>query len=395
MKPYDVKKNYRLFLISILLMGVATALFKGVLDNYLADILNVSKSGRGIVEFFREMPGLFLLVILALFYQVAEHRILQAGLFVAAVGIVGFALSGSQVTTAVIFLVLYSAGEHILMPVMQSFAVHSAQKGAEGSALGVMRSLQSIGQVAGFFIVPVIFIFFSGLTGYHVSFIFVLLLVLSGLAVALFLKSDGEKVRRQRLYFRKKYLLYYILQNFYGARKQVFMTFGPYVLILNYGASPSVIASLMGFSAILNIFGSPLIGKIIDKIGYKKVMVGDTIILFFVCIIYGFAHHMFTFNTAYRVIAVVFVLDTLISHASMAASIYVKDLSDNRDEMTATLTTGISLDHLISIFIALVGGMIWEFLGIELLFVTAAVMALMNSLIALMIKTGNRGTEVI
>jgi hypothetical protein len=70
----------------------------------------------------------------------------------------------------------------------------------------------------------------------------------------------------------------------------------------------------------------------------------------------------------------------------MAASVYVKDLSATREEMTATLTTGISLDHLISIFIALAGGMIWEFLGIELLFVTAAVMAVMNSLVAMMIK---------
>jgi predicted MFS family arabinose efflux permease len=386
MRTDEVKKNYRIFLISMLFMGISAALFKGVLDNYLADILNVSKSGRGIVEFFREMPGFFLFLILALFYTIAEHRILQIGFLIAAMGVIGFLLSGTQPVAAVFFLVVYSTGEHILMPVRQSFAVHSAQKGAEGSALGLMRSIQSVGQVGGFFAVPLIFLFFSGITGFRISFFVVVLLLFASLFIAMKLKDDGQRVRRQRLYFHKKFMLYYVLQNFYGARKQVFLTFGPYVLILNYGASPSVIASLMGFSAVLNIFGSPLIGRIIDKIGYKKVMVGDTLILMVVCLIYGFAHHLFPMNIAYIVIASVFVLDTLISHASMAASVYVKDLSATREEMTATLTTGISLDHLISIFIALAGGMIWEFLGIELLFVTAAVMAVMNSLVAMMIK---------
>ncbi|MBC8452606.1 MAG: hypothetical protein H8D65_01980 [Spirochaetes bacterium] len=77
----------------------------------------------------------------------------------------------------------------------------------------------------------------------------------------------------------------------------------------------------------------------------------------------------------------------------MAASVYVKDLSDNREEMTATLTTGISLDHAISIFIALAGGFIWEHVGIEMLFILAAIMSAMNSLIALTIKTTKNRIE--
>ena len=171
----------------------------------------------------------------------------------------------------------------------------------------------------------------------------------------------------------------------------MFFTFGPYVLIMKYGATPEIIATLMGICAVLSIFVSPLIGKIIDRAGFKAVMVGDTVILFFVCLVYGFAHHIFPENIAFLVICGIFILDNLVSHASMAASIYVKHLSDTREEMTATLTTGISIDHLISIFIALVGGMVWEYVGVELLFVLAALMAVMNSLIALTIRTTHRG----
>lgn len=392
MKSNNSRKNYFVFLASMLCFALAFSLFRGVMDNYLAGSLSVSRSGRGVVEFFREMPGLLLFLILALFYRIPEHRILRIGFVVALGGIVGFALVGTRLVPAIFFLTLLSAGQHILMPVQQSFVIHSVPQGQEGSALGFMRGIQSIGRVVGFFIVPVIFVITADINrGYVTTFFCVILFVLAALGASFFLKDDGGHVKRQRLYFRKKYKTYYILQNFYGARKQVFITFGPYLLILKYGATPGVIASLLGACAVLSIFTSPLIGKIIDRVGYKVVMVGDTVILFFVCLVYGFAHYLFSMEIAYIVVCGVFILDNLVSHASMAASIYVKHLSDTREEMTATLTTGISIDHLISIFIALVGGMIWEYVGIELLFILAALMAVMNSLIALTIRTTSRG----
>ena len=49
-------------------------------------------------------------------------------------------------------------------------------------------------------------------------------------------KSETDK-SKSRFYFRKKFTKYYMLEIFYGARKQVFFTFGPYVLILFYGAN--------------------------------------------------------------------------------------------------------------------------------------------------------------
>ena len=384
--PY-IRKNYLIFLLSVLCFGIATALFRGVLDNYLASSLSVGKSARGVVEFFRELPGFFLFLIIALFYKIPEHRILRIGYVIALLGIIGFILVGPQLVPAVIFLMLWSTGQHVLMPVRQSFAVHSVKQGEEGRALGLLRSVQSMGQVVGFFIVPLIFVVSSGDSGFSTTFMFVILLVVGDLGVFFFLKAASGHVNRQRIYFHKKYTKYYILQNFYGARKQVFLTFGPYVLILKYGASPSIIATLMGVSAIMCIFASPIAGKIIDKAGYKAVMVGDTVIPFFVCLVYGFSHHFFPEHIAYFVICTIFVIDNIVSLASMAASVYIKDISDSREEVTATLTTGISLDHLISIFIALGGGVVWELLGIEVLFSIAAAMAVMNSLIALTIKT--------
>ena len=178
-----------------------------------------------------------------------------------------------------------------------------------------------------------------------------------------------------------------MLEVFYGARKQVFLTFGPYVLILFYGANAAVISLLFAISAICCFFMGPVVGKIIDKAGYKIVMIMDTVILVVVCFFYGFAHHFFPMNVAFIICCVNYVLDSIISLASMAASVYVQDISDNMQEVKATLSTGISVNHLITLAIALFGGLIWQKVGMETLFIISAVLGLCNSAYAATIKT--------
>ena len=167
----------------------------------------------------------------------------------------------------------------------------------------------------------------------------------------------------------------------------MFFTFGPYVLILFYGASTTAISLLFAITAICGFFASPLVGKLIDRVGYKAVMVSDTLILVIVCFFYGFAHHLFPRNVAFIVCCVNYVLDSIISLASMASNVYVQDISDTPEEVRATISTGISVNHLITILIALFGGWIWRALGIETLFTLSAVLGLLNSAYAASIRT--------
>ena len=199
-------------------------------------------------------------------------------------------------------------------------------------------------------------------------------------------KSEADATKR-RFYFHKKYTKYYMLEMFYGARKQVFLTFGPYVLILHYGADAATVSLLFAVSAVACFFAAPLIGKIIDKVGYKAVMVADTLILVIVCGLYGFAHHIFPKDIAFIVCCINYVLDAVISMASMASNVYVQELSDGPDEVKATISTGVSINHVITIFIALCGGWIWQAMGIEMLFIASAILGLFNSAYAASIKT--------
>jgi len=71
----------------------------------------------------------------------------------------------------------------------------------------------------------------------------------------------------------------------------------------------------------------------------------------------------------------------------MASNVYVKDLADNQEEVKATISTGVSINHVITVFIALFGGWIWEALGIETLFIISAIFGLCNSAYAATVKT--------
>ena len=382
-------EHYILFLLAMALFGIARGMFVGVQDNFLA-WLGIDRSGRGVVEFFREIPGLLLIFILSLFYRMAEQNILRISMLICVAGVTGMLLAANNVYFAILSLVIFNLGDHIIMPVRQSYAIHASAAGREGRALGFLRSLTSMGEVTGMIMAALIFLLpriqgdqeLGGRLGYSMVYgIAIAVLGLTFFAALRMARSTG-KLERKRIYFHRKFNKYYILEIFYGGRKQIFLTFAPYLLILEYGAGVTYIAGILGICSLINIVINLVIGRLIDKLGYRKVMIGDTIILFFACLAYGFAHRIFDRQTAFVVVSAVFVLDRMISNAAMAASVYVGRISRDKEEMTATLTTGLSVNHLVTIFIALSGGVIWEHVGIELLFSLAALMAAANSLFA-------------
>ena len=404
-RPRFIDNTYRSdakvgrFLSVLILFGVSFGFYRGIQDNYLAEIIKISPFERGIVEFFRETPGLLLILILALMYRFADSKIFKIGIAITAGGVTGLFLTSSSdffmtKIFVVLFMVMFSTGEHIIMPVRATLAMDLAKREKSGESLGITGSIGQLGNIAGFILVTVIFFILgkkgfsrTDVIGYRIVFGISASLMLTAALVAAALRETTLKSPRQRFYFAKKFRKFYMLEVFYGARKQIFLTFAPYVLITQYGASPSVMSLLYTICAVFGMLCSPLVGKIIDKAGYKAVMIVDTLILIVVCILYGFAHRIFP-NTgiAFIVVCCNFVLDAVISIASMASNVYVQRIASNQEEITATLSTGISVNHVISIFIALVGGLIWEKTGIEVLFTLSAFLGLLNSIYAATIK---------
>jgi MFS family permease len=378
------------FLLSMLIFGVVTGLYGAVLNNYLHEILSITRLERGIVEFPRELPGLLLFLIIAALYRFSETRIMLLAMLASLAGLIGLGFMGAGRSAAILLIVLFSTGEHMMMPIRNSIGIHMAQPGKEGLALGGVGSFANAGQVVGQYIVPVIFLIMpvavnapNRFSVYRISFFVAGAILLIGVVFAWRLGKSSLQVKRTKLHFRRKFSKYYVLEAFFGARKQVFLTFAPYVLIVKYGAPTELIAALYGVWSLSNIFLSPLIGRLIDRIGYKKILVADTMILFILCFLYGFAHRVLPTQVAYVLICCVFVLDAILFIAGMARTVYVKSNSVSADEVTSTLSAGISINHLISIAIAIAGGLLWERLGMEVLFSVAGLFALGSFLFAL------------
>ena len=382
LKTFFKTDDFMIFLGTMFLFGIATGLFMGVLNNFLAEILHISRFERGLVEFLRELPGLGLILLLALLYRYSETRIIRLAILVCFLGLVGLILTGPNRIVSIMFIVIWSTGEHLVMPVRQSIALHSAHEGKEGRVMGITGSFGNIGQVTGYYIVPLVFLLVkkrapstgehSAVLPFKIVFLIAALFLIIGFLFSTRFHKSTHHVRKERLYVRKKYLRYYILEMFFGARKQVFFTFAPFVLILNYNASTEFIAILYGIYSMINIFLNPLMGKLVDKVGYRIVLIFDALLLISICLLYGFSHHLFPEKIAFIVVSIVFVLDGMLFVVGMTRSLYARSISKEQKELTATLSTGISINHLFSIIIALLGGLLWERLGLEPLFIFAA-----------------------
>ncbi|GHV79569.1 MFS transporter [Spirochaetia bacterium] len=396
---YRPDAKYLRFLAVLLTYGISYGLYRGIQDNYLAELVHITNFERGVVEFFREIPGLLVVLIFAILYRLSESRVFKIGLIIMVAGLSGLLFAGTGKFMVVLFMVVYSLGEHIVLPLRSTISMHLAKKETGGVALGVTGALDQAGRITGFILVTILFLI-AGHFGYQrndilpfkVIFGISAAFMITAVVFVLPMEETQNKSPRRRFYFAKKFSKFYMLEVFYGARKQVFLTFAPYVLILHYGADASVIALLMAVSAGLSIVFNPLIGKLIDKLGYKTIMVADTLILVVVCFFYGFAHRLFPPRIAYMVVCANYIMDAIISLASMASSVYVQDIAASQEEVTATLSTGISVNHVISIFIALMGGWIWKVTGIEVLFSLSAFLGILNSIYAATIKKPEPGT---
>ena len=380
---------FRFFLLSVLVTGLSYGLYKGVLDNFLVEVVAMGEMDRGVTEFFRELPGIALIFILAAFYMLSAQTLYKIGALVMLIGMAMHAVLPPSKVLIILAICVYSIGEHIQIGMKSTLSLQFAKPDRGGAALGIQNSSNQIGTLIGYLVIVGVFTLLpAGQEAYRIVFAAAAGLALISLLLSPRITGSSQTDRnKRRFYFHKKYFKYYMLEMFYGARKQVFLTFGPYVLILFYGADAATISLLFAVSAIACFFASPIVGRIIDKLGYKTVMVADTLILVIVCFCYGFAHHIFPKDIAFIVCCVNYVLDAVISLASMASNVYVQDLSDNQDEVKATISTGVSINHVITIFIALFGGWIWQTLGIETLFIISAVLGLCNSAYAATIKT--------
>ena len=105
--------KYKILLLCVLITGLSYGLYKGMLDNYLAEVVQMGEMDRGVTEFFRELPGILLVFILAAFYMLSAETLYKAGAVIMLVGMGMHAVLPPTKVLATLAICVYSLGEHI------------------------------------------------------------------------------------------------------------------------------------------------------------------------------------------------------------------------------------------------------------------------------------------
>jgi predicted MFS family arabinose efflux permease len=202
------------------------------------------------------------------------------------------------------------------------------------------------------------------------------------LAIAAFLlfKMKPNRVQPAQLHLKlhKEYNLYYVLALLHGSRKQLFITFAPWVLVTIFNQPTQLLATLLTIGGVIGILFQPLLGWSIDKFGERVVLVCEAVLLVGVCFGYGFARSLFVENVAFLIVCVCFLLDQMLMSVGMARSTYVKKIALDPAHVQPALTAGVTIDHIFSISAALVGGLIWNQFGFQYVFLLGAGIAVLN-----------------
>jgi predicted MFS family arabinose efflux permease len=192
------------------------------------------------------------------------------------------------------------------------------------------------------------------------------------------MKPDAVKKPSTFLKLQKEYRLFYILNILTGARKQIFITFAPWVIVTIFKQPTQTIATLMTIGGIIGILFQPILGRAIDRFGERLTLQLEAVLLVVVCLGYGFSKFLFPEKTAFLLICGFYLLDQLAFSFGMARSMYIKKIALDESHVQPALTAAVTIDHIFSISIALLGGVIWNVFGFQYVFLLGILIAALS-----------------
>ena len=374
-----------LFAGASLLMGLYSGLYDPSFNNYLAQTHNVSPLARGALEFPRELPGFLVVFIFTALIFLADTRIAALSTLLVGAALWGQGFLSPNLTYIVVWMIIWSTGAHLYMAISPSIGLRLAKAGQEGQRLGQLGFLESLGSLVGMALV------YWGASRFHLSFgvIFGLSGSFALLAAICLYRIKPQPVVQvpRRLVFKRKYLLFYGLNIVFGARKQIFLTFAPWVLIRVFNSGVETFAMLGFIGTVLSLAFRPLLGRAIDVLGERLIISIESCLLVIMSILYGFSPTWFSSDVALIIIMACFVADQLLFSVRIARTTYLNRIVDTPDDLAPTLSMGITLDHAVSMLIPLLGGLLWTYYGYLPVFIASGIIAIINLILAGFIPT--------
>lgn len=381
--------------------GLALAMSDTVFPNYFKDVYQIDAVQRGFIEFPRELPGLLCLGVTAALAFMGDIRLAMITQVLSFAGLLVLGLTTPSFSLMLVFLFINSLGMHVYMPLSDSIGMDIIREENVGRRMGQFNAVRTACLMLGGLVVffgfrygwltfktPVKLVFLIGAA------LFLVVLVL----IILLQRTLGKQPlgsTRMHLVFRREYRFYYMLAILNGAHKQIMYVFGPWVLIELLNSQTDTMSLLSVAASFLGIFFMPLLGRWLDRFGTTKLMMAEALTLMGVYVLFGLLSAGFEMGTVMRAglpVAAAFALyiaGRISMQFGMVRTVYLKNIAVEPGDITPTLSTGISLDHVVAIASAAAGGWVWKAWGAQYVFFIAMGLSLFNMIIAAYIaKTG-------
>ncbi len=397
--PKITRIDLMLFFLLIAVVAFANGLSDSILANFFKDAYEVNAAQRAFIEFPREFPGILCTVIISSISFLGDFKIAVIAQIFSCIGVMVLGIFSPSFTVMLIFLFVYSTGMHIFLPLQDSLGMALAEPDKIGKRMGHYGSIKTaFGCLAGILaFIGFRFGFFSFKTELKMPFIISGIAFVFAIIIAIFLytsikdKKVINKSYKTKFVFKSKYKYYYLLAILHGVQKQIAIVFGSWVIIDILLKGADVMSILLIISSFIGVFFFRYVGHLLDSRGIRFMMFFDAFTFIIIYAVFGFVvwgilDNWFVNTTFYTIIIyILFILDRLSMQVGVVKSVYIREIADTPQEVTSVLSTGVSLDHVVSIFAAQISGLIWMSFGAQWVFFLASLLSLGNLFVAIKI----------
>jgi len=331
-------------------VGVALTLQIALNSNFLVGEIGASGFQAGLLEAVRESCGIAALGIFVLIAGLTEPVIASLFLILIALGMGSYSVAPTY-GYVMLFSLTWSVGFHVWTPLPNSMTLALAEPGKAGLRLGRVAAAGALGSAAGLGIA-----FVLTLLGVKIRPLYLiaggaaLLAAAACLGIPRTLKAPGPS-----FVLRRRYARYYVLNFLEGWRKQIAIAFGGFLLVKVHGAGLLEILVLAAVIQGIGYFTSPRVGRLIDRVGEQKVLV----------FYYSFVTVMFlgyAFLQGKYILYAVYILDNATFVFNTGLTTYVNKIAP-KSEHRPTLSVGVAANHVASVTMPFLGGILWATLG--------------------------------
>jgi len=358
-------RDLRLIASAVFFLYSGFGIYLATFNNFAVGVIHMQPEQLGVLEALREFPGLAMAFVLAIAMHIAEPLLGCAALMLLSAGFAGYSQTENY-APIVFYSVVWSVGLHVWMPLQSAMTLALFDEHEKGKRLGQMGAYAGLGTSVGIVLVLI----FTKSVSFSTWYMTASALVMVSAIMVLFIRRDLTPPDKPRMVLKRKYGLYYALTFLEGCRKQVFITFAVYAMVREYDASLKAVAMLMLINNVTNLLAAPVVGRLIDRIGEKRVLMTSYAALIFVFLGYALIQDL-------PVLYVLYCLDSLLYLSTYGLTTYLNRIADSRD-LVPSLSMGVTMNHVAAVAVPLVGGFLWGALGYQAAFIGGAVVVVIS-----------------